>query len=340
MLCKITGSGKNKQALHLLALLLIFFFCPSSLWGEEPTNYENPANWSILCDDTIHDTDVFFVHPTTYGGPAKGNYNADLRDEELNEKTDAGTIIPITRAFEESCNVFAPRYRQMNIEVLSMSEEKRREYLRLPVEDILQAFTYYLKNLNGGRPFILASHSQGSNVLQILLLSHPELFPKERLVAAYMPGWTFTEEDLHTIGLPLGRNPEEIGVVLTWNTLGPGGSSPTLSEGALCVNPLSWTTDSGEYPAYANKGARILLSPGNFLEIPYFTSARINPQGGLEIPTPEPKVFEQLNMSMGKECYHRYDYDFFFYNIRDNIALRCEAYRRAQKEDKVIEKTP
>lgn len=334
MFYKIAGSGKNKQALSFFALLLLFFLSPSSLWGEEPTDYANPANWSILSENTIHDTDVFFVHPTTYGGPAEGNYNADLRDEELNKKTDAGTIIPITRAFEENCNVFAPRYRQMNIEVLSMSEEKRREYLRLPVEDILQAFTYYLKNLNGGRPFILASHSQGSNVLQILLLSHPELFIKEQLVAAYMPGWTFTEEDLHNMGLSLGNAPEEIGVVLTWNTLGPGGSSPTLSEGALCVNPLSWTTDSGEYPASANKGARILLSPENFLEIPYFTSARINPQGGLEIPTPEPKVLEQLNMSMGKECYHRYDYDFFFYNIRDNIALRCEAYRRAHKEDK------
>ena len=221
-----------------------------------------------------------------------------------------------------------------------MSEEKRREYLRLPVEDILQAFTYYLKNLNGGRPFILASHSQGSNVLQVLLLSHPELFLKGQLVAAYMPGWTFTEEDLRKMGLSLGRSPEEIGVVLTWNTVGHGSSSPTLSEGALCVNPLSWTTDSGEYPASANKGARILLSPGNFLEVPHFTSARINPQGGLEIPTPEPKVFEQLNMSMGKECYHRYDYDFFFYNIRDNAALRCETYRRAHKEDKAVEKTP
>ena len=106
MFCKITASRKNKQALSFFAFLLLLFLCPSSLWGEEPTDYGNPANWSILCNDTIHDTDVFFVHPTTYGGPAKGNYNADLRDEELNEKTDAGTIMPITRAFEEKLQRF------------------------------------------------------------------------------------------------------------------------------------------------------------------------------------------------------------------------------------------
>ncbi len=341
MFCNVTASGKNKHALSFLALLLFFFFLsPPSLRGEESTDYTNPANWSILCNDTVHDTDVFFVHPTTYGGPAKGNYNADLRDKELNEKTDTGTIIPLIRVFEESCNVFAPRYRQMNIEVLGFSEEKRRQYLELPLKDIQQAFTYYLKNFNEGRPFILASHSQGSNILQILLLSRPELFPKEQLVAAYMPGWTFTEEDLRKMGLPLGNTPEEIGVVLTWNTVGAGGSSPTLSKGALCVNPLSWTADSREYPTSTNKGARIILSPENFLEIPHFTSARINSLGGLEIPTPEPEVLGHLNISMGNGCYHRYDYDFFFYNIRDNVAIRCETYRMVHKKDKETEKTP
>jgi hypothetical protein len=34
----------------------------------------------------------------------------------------------------------------------------------------------------------------------------------------------------------------------------------------------------------------------------------------------------QLNMSMGPSCYHRYDYDFFFQNIADNAALRCKQY--------------
>ncbi len=331
MLSGFLISKRNKIPSTLFFLLLFSLLFSLPVRGEEPTDYGDPANWSILCEDTVHDMDVFFVHPTTYGSPANGRYNADLRDTELNEKTDTESIIPTTRAFAKNCNVFAPRYRQMNIEVLKLSEEERSKYIRLPVEDIIQAFTYYLEHLNQGRPFLLASHSQGSNVLQAVLASHPELLPKERLVAAYMPGWTFTEEDLHEMGLRLATTPEETGGILTWNTVGPCGTSPTLLEGALCVNPLSWTGDHKEYPASENNGARIPVSHGDFLEIPHFTSAHINSRGGLEIPTPQPDIFRQLDMSMGKECYHRYDYDFFFYNIMDNVAVRCETYRKTHE---------
>ena len=322
-------SCKNRSFFAFpLFLLLLLFLTPFPVKGEEETpDYADPANWSVLCETIVHDTDLFFVHPTTYGPPSRGKYNADLGDRELNEKTDLETIRPITQAFAPSCNIFAPRYRQLNIEVLTLSEEDRSRYIQLPVEDITRAFTYYLEHLNEGRPFILASHSQGSNVLQLILLSHPELFPKEKLVAAYMPGWTFTDEDLEKIGLSLGSNPEETGVILTWNTLSPGGPSRTLLKGARCVNPLSWTSDTKEYPASENRGARIFISRGKYLEIPHFTSARINSMGGLEIPTPRPEILEQLNMSMGKGCYHRYDYDFFYSNIMDNVAARCKTYR-------------
>lgn len=141
-----------------------------------------------------------------------------------------------------------------------------------------------------------------------------------------MPGWTFTDSILKQLGLPLGTQPSQTGCILVWNTVGPGGTSPTLTKGALCVNPLSWSTDSKEYPASMNKGARILQGKGNSLEIDHFTSAHINEIGGLEIPTPKAKIANKLKMPMGKECYHCYDYDFFFYNIQDNVAQRCKAY--------------
>jgi len=44
----------------------------------------------------------------------------------------------------------------------------------------LATFNYYIKNFNAGRPFILAGHSQGSNVLINLmtgyLKDHPEVY--------------------------------------------------------------------------------------------------------------------------------------------------------------------
>lgn len=313
----------------LLAVLLLSgkAFCDSVQQHGE-VDYSKKQNWSMLPEKTAHAIDVFFVHPTTYGPPANGKYTASLDDKALNAKTDKDSVRWVTAAFSDSCNVFAPRYRQVNIEVMKMGDAEKAKYLETPVKDITAAFAYYLRHLNKGRPFILASHSQGSNVLLLMLLRNPGLLDKSKLVAAYMPGWTFTDADLARMGLSLGRRPDETGVLLTWNTVGPGGVSPTVLPGARCVNPLSWTTDQKEYPASMDIAARILREDKPPLVVPHFTAARINDSGALEIPTPRPEIAGQLIMSMGKECYHRYDYDFFFDNVKANAKLRCETYRR------------
>ena len=316
----------------VMALLLV----PAS-WGGAATlphdgvDYSQDKNWSVLSKKITQAVDVFFVHPTTYLPPANGKYIASLDDAVLNAKTDTEAVDRITAAFSKSCNVFAPRYRQVNIEVLGMDDKEKNRYLAVPIADVTAAFTYYLKHLNKGRPFILASHSQGSNVLLAMLSRNPGLLDKNKLVAAYMPGWTFTDADLARLGLPLGERPEATGVLLTWNTVGPGGSSPTLAPGARCVNPLSWTTDTGTYPASMDIAARIFLDAATPLVIKHFTSAGINQAGALEIPTPRPDIAKRLNMSLGKECYHRYDYDFFFYNILENVELRCKTYLKAHR---------
>ncbi|WP_320176064.1 DUF3089 domain-containing protein [Maridesulfovibrio sp.] len=294
-------------------------------------DYSDDRFWSIKDENIKHEIDVFFVHPTTYGPPANGHLIADLNDQNLNHITDRDTVQWITRSFTDSCNIFAPRYRQMNIEVLQMDDQHLQEYLKTPVDDIKAAFKYYLNNLNNGRPFILASHSQGSFVLQTLLRNNPELLNKNKLVAAYMPGWTFTDQDLLDIGLKLSEKPDQTGCLITWNTIGPGGKSPTVKQGARCVNPLSWRTAAEEFPASMNIQARIFLSPGKKLLIKNFTAARINEDGALEIPTPGPSVLSQLNMSLGNEVYHRYDYDFFFYNVQENVKQRCETYLKEHK---------
>ncbi|MCK4912475.1 MAG: DUF3089 domain-containing protein [Candidatus Omnitrophica bacterium] len=299
--------------------------------SKKGTDYSNISNWSIQSADITREVDVFFVYPTTYGAPSNGKYLADLNDKKLNEETDSLVVNRLTKAFSESCNVFAPRYRQVNIEVLSMPEEQQEVYLATPTRDIKAALTYYLKNLNNRRPFILASHSQGSNVLQRVILDDPNILGKDKLVAAYMPGWTFTVEDLKNMGLELSTTSDHVGGVIVWNTIGPGGQSPVLMDGAKCVNPLSWTTDTLEYPASMNMGARILLSDGKEIMVDNFTSARINDSGGLVIPDPKQNIAEKLTFNMGPKCYHPYDFDFFFNNITSNVKTRCAAYFKKHK---------
>lgn len=295
----------------------------------DTTDYSDINNWAIFDEGNTYDIDLFFVHPTTYGPPANGQLNAFLDDTALNIKTDSTVIIPMTNAFINNCNVFAPRYRQMNIEVLSMSTADQEKYIQIPILDITTALNYYFENLNDGRPFILASHSQGSNVLQSILLNYPGSIPFQKLVAAYMPGYTFTQEQLDQIGLPLSQSQDDTGCVITWNTIGTNGTSPVLMDGALCVNPLSWTTDTNNYPAEFNLGAKIVMPDYSTIDIDHYTSAKINDYGGLEIPIPS--NYDTLNMNMGPDCYHRYDYDFFIKNIKENIGLRCAKYLKNYK---------
>ena len=209
---------------------------------------------------------------------------------------------------------------------MKMDDERKDEYMKVGTNDVLAAFKYYLSNLNNGRPFILASHSQGSNVLENIILNNPDLIDKSKLVAAYMPGWTFTDDDIAEMGLKLCESPDQTGCLITWNTIGPGGVSPTVKKGARCVNPLSWTSQTDEFPASMNIEAKIFIDPKKQLLVKNFTAARINKDGALEIPSPRKDVAELLNMSLGKEVYHRYDYDFFFYNIKENVKERCAAY--------------
>ncbi len=290
------------------------------------TDYSDAKNWSILSSDITHKIDVFFVHPTTYGAPSNGKYTASITNKELNEFTDSHAIGRMTSVFAANCNIFAPRYQQINMEVLSMSEKDQNHYLTIPINDIRTALVYYLQHLNNGRPFILASHSQGSDVLQKILIENPDIIDRNKLVAAYMPGWTFTDEILKQIKIPLSTSNNQTGGVVVWNTIEKNGSSPTLLQGAKCVNPLTWTTDTIEYPSSYNLGANILDKKDNVIEINNFTSAKINSYGGLEIPVPEPSIANKLDMSMGPGIYHKYDYDFFYNNIIENVADRCNEY--------------
>jgi len=289
---------------------------------HRPPDYASAQDWCIRTEAPDKPFDVFFVHPTTYGTTNMG-MNASLDDAENRQLTD-GAVRGQVLVFQEYCNIFAPRYRQMSIAGLSMSDEEQEPYLRVGLSDVVAAFAYYLEHDNGGRPFFLAAHSQGSDLMHHVLAEHREMISDDQLVAAYLIGWTFTRQDLEAFHLPLAVTPEQTGGLIVWNTVGEGGHSPTLKAGGVCVNPLTWTDAKEEAPASLNRCAVIGLNDGTVTNIPHFTSAHINEAGGLQVPAPS--IEDQLNMSMGPGVYHRYDYSFFYSNLVENVGRRCKAW--------------
>lgn len=101
--------------------------------------------------------DVFYIHPTSYAGAL---WNMPLDDVQYQHATDWYLATEVS-AFNGCCRIFAPRFRQSVLTGMGYPEEGKLA-TELAYTDVRRAFEYYLAHENNGRPFFLASHSQGS----------------------------------------------------------------------------------------------------------------------------------------------------------------------------------
>jgi len=117
-----------------------------------------------------------------------------------------GLTVAQAGVYSPHANLFAPFYRQQSAALQSMVagnggiDAFQDPVFQVGAEDVERAFDYYLKHLNPDRPFILASHSQGTMALINLMrkrFNNPAL--QKRLVAAYLIGYSITKDDLENI---------------------------------------------------------------------------------------------------------------------------------------------
>ena len=80
--------------------------------------------------------------------------------------------------YEDVSLMYAPFYRQMTFPLYAERKAKMGMPLEIAYSDVEDAFLYYIKELNDGRPFILAGFSQGA---QLALMLREEHFDDERI---------------------------------------------------------------------------------------------------------------------------------------------------------------
>ena len=207
---------------------------------------------------------------------------------------------------------------------------------------------YYFENLNDGRPYFFAGHSQGSRlcymVLSEYMKEHPEYY--ENMIAAYCIGDSLTkkylEENPH---IKAAQSADDLGVVVSWNTEGPankGKDSLVISPGAISINPLNWCVDETPADAELNLGT-FLPHPADdgMDELPIKADAVIDlERGSVMVMNSE---FEQYAISkllgleaiehvFGPASYHGCDYSFFYLNIRENARTRSEAWFEKKRD--------
>lgn len=307
-----------------------------------PTDYSVRKNWLACPDHPDKPVDLIYLYPSSCIDRRAGVIcAADNRSMVMG----AGrNLSQQAAAFEPVANIFAPLWRQVSavrLPGMSFEEVDRAEWAE-PRTDVYAALDYYFENLNRGRPYFLAGHSQGSRLCYMVLAEymkeHPDCYAN--MIAAYCLGDSLTkqylEENPH---VKAARAEDDLGVVVTWNTEGPankGRKSLVVAPGAVAINPLNWRTDDTPASAELNLGSfvpRLLFRGLRRLSVK--ADAVIDPERGSVIVT-EPALekyvitaipgFGKFESVFGPASYHGCDYSFFYLNIRRNAAVRSGAW--------------
>lgn len=193
---------------------------------EKTPDYSQKSNWYQIPEIT-KDVDTFYILATEYMGFCEGDPNYAAMDEPEMVESAPVQYAMNASVFEDSTNVFLPFYRQSSLkyagEVWKNDGNIDAVFSGIPYDDITAALDYYFKNYNNGRPFILASHSQGSAISKFVLKKyfkeHPEYY--KRMVAAYVIGFAVTKDELkENPHLKFAEGETDTGVIISWNTEG------------------------------------------------------------------------------------------------------------------------
>ncbi len=343
-----------QKSLRFLLLILLTCACNKNMYVVKDTfesspipvipDYSNPAHWASLPDkadaaDSIPKksnlinlqstakADVFFVHPTIFTDEPHNQFhwNADVNDAGLNHQTQTTAILNQASIFNGSCRIYAPYYRQAHLYAFyTPAKEDGAKALDLAYQDVKSAFEYYLTYFNKDRPIIIASHSQGSYHCERLLKDYfdgKEL--QKKLVVAYLAGRAIRPDAFPHI-FPT-QNPDETGVWASWNTWARGyypNDYERYFRKSLSTNPLLWNSSEDFAPKELNHGGVAL----HFTYAPNIVDAQ-NHQGILWINKP----YFKGRWLIRTKRWHRADMNFFYVNIRENVALRIEKFLQSSK---------
>lgn len=340
--------------------VIAFFFAPHHGWDLKlkapPPDYADPAAWAALPSKPglsadvpagvarpagDPPVDVFFIHPTGYTGNA--DWNSPLDPNSKTEENTRWMMANQASAFNGCCAIYAPRYREATIyRYIDAAPGIYRKSGDFAYGDIDRAFTFFLEHFSKGRPFIIASHSQGTEHGFNLIKRRIDGTPlAARLVAAYLIGGGITDKDVAALKtVHACAFATDTHCIVHWATYAAG-SHPVradVSSKILCINPLTWQRDGGFAPARLSKGA-VPISGG--FQVAFWNDRATNMafpplgaplkghssaecRGGLLFASDQHGT-PFARFALG-DNYHGLDYPLFAMDIRANAIARVDAY--------------
>lgn len=302
-----------------------------------PTDYSKGENWMVKHDNGDKKVDVFFLYPTSS--------NTDYKDtiNPIEPVMKSLAYVAYDRGpscFQEYANIFAPYYRQITAARLAKcpnGEDFSNTIYNSEVRtDAYAALDYYFEHYNKGRPFILASHSQGSftmrHVLGEYMSIHNDYY--SRMIAAYTIGTCYNQEYLTKYPhVKMATNADDVGVVINWNSYS---DVPAIQEGCFlnygtnpyCINPLNWKVDATKAEISENKGT---FNPSTHLVEEGATGAYIDLNTHALVCSVDQAKYPSLpdqyfGKIFGTNSLHFDDWNLFYKNIQENAKNRIDKY--------------
>lgn len=336
-------------------------------------DYSNLNNWAaypeknaqqfylpdqnLTLNKSHNDVDVFYIHPTGFFEKV-WNSNMD-KTRSAYERTEMMLGNQVS-AFNDSCNIYAPEYRQATYYSFFAKDKDGTKALDLAYEDIESSFDYFIENLNDNKPFILMGHSQGalhSHRLIVNKIQGTEL--QKRFICAYAIGYMIPEkhyDSMFTL-IPASQSAIDTNCIISWSTVvegfkrerektvfwtPSGWSTELMKQKIVSINPFSWQDNNDWEEAPVNHSSVITKSPnfdfadrlsinhsGAKKSLAYAReqrfSTRRNPDNGL-IETRGPLVEKMRKMATFTGDLHSYDVMLFWGCFRENIKDRINAF--------------
>ena len=322
-------------------------------WVARPDFY-NPGLWPLNQEKVQKDlrVDVFYIHPTTFWRGT--DWNFDLKSSNLVLNRIDEVISNHASVFNQCCRIFAPHYREATLWSFKKPDtEKGRKALDFAYKDVLRAFDHFIERHHQGRPFILASHSQGTaHALRLIRERIDRTRLQGKFVAGYLLGYKLPMDYFKRMVKKIGpcQNKTDTQCLVHWDAYERGGvlkkkrglhwypSGWEFADGkeALCTNPLSWRVDEEFMGEGNHHGLASSISEENVVIGPQKVWAQCE-NGSLFVKRMEDfryYVWRFLNWSrtLKNNNLHFFDYELFYQDIKDNAAERIKKYWDLEEE--------
>lgn len=325
----------NKLHFILLCLVMLFTACTEKKTTPEtiiPIDYADMTYWYAFGEND-KPADVFYVYPTVSTISYIDNdssWFADITQVEVREEANGNQRF--NKMLYDDYNFYAPYYRQMIFESYSQPDSILQRNVEFAAQDVKDAFQYYMVHSNGGRPFFLVGHSQGSQVLIELLKNGMTDEQRKLMVAAYCIGYQVTDKELEQYPKQLcpANDSTEVGKLIIFNSVtDPEAICMVSCNDVVGINPTTWTMQTDTVPAECQMGmAKYNDNRDSILIIPCPTRTYLYKHNTV-CPDLDPDMvfIPELEAMFPHGNLHFADSWLFAGNVKRNMACRLRNFR-------------